>query len=159
MDTAASSLSPSLPTVPLPSSPPQVAETHHQLSPPVGDHLPPPLEDHPPTPVLGEGYPLPPALGEGHLLPSAREEDHPPLASGEDHPPSAPTHWCLGCNAIATALVVGPSSGMMALLGTMEANDVAPSGLALPKKNPILSPLVRYFDLGLFVAADKDEVC
>jgi hypothetical protein len=34
-----------------------------------------------------------------------------------------------------------------------------PLDLALPKKNPILSPLVRYFDLGLFVAADKDEVC
>jgi hypothetical protein len=78
----------------LPSSPPSVAETHHQLSPPLGDHLSssgghlsPLQEDHPPTLTLEEGFPLPPAPGEEHLPPSAPGEDHPPLAPGDDHPP------------------------------------------------------------------------
>jgi hypothetical protein len=43
-------------------------------------------------------------------------------------------HWRLGRGAMATAPVVGPSGGMMALLSAMEANDVAPSGFSTPKK-------------------------
>jgi hypothetical protein len=48
---------------------------------------------------------------------------------------------------MATAQAVGPRGGMMTLLSAMEANDVALSGFTTPKKNPILPPLVSYFDV------------
>jgi hypothetical protein len=55
-----------------------------------------------------------------------------------------PAHWRLGRGAMATAPVVGPSGGMMALLSAMEANDVAPSGFSTPKKsNPF--PIGKLF--------------
>jgi hypothetical protein len=130
--------------------------------------VPAPDEGHASLPLksfIAASMPSSPALGIGHTPPSGEDKAHPPGEEeghppGEEEvypPPSAPTHWCLGHDAMATAAsVVGPRGGMMVLLSSMAAPlapegahpppPTAPSGFSIQKKlNPF--PIGKLFIL------------
>jgi hypothetical protein len=106
---------------------------------------------HRPSATTGRRRRAPAGIDAG-TSPSAAAD---PRRSASD---AGPTHWCLGHNAIATALTVGPRGGMMALLSSMVAplpsssapeeahppSATAPFRFSTPKKNLILSPLISF---------------